>query len=188
MKRSWLFIVLAAIVIILSVKLASTPTAPTAKAAQAELALLVSRSDVVSALVKADGHDHSSRHNIDKVWVDEYRSRAPNGKIAALLAADLSRRLASDRSQSKGQIEQIMIFDVAGCLVAADQPTHDYDQSDEEKWMRTVGARATKPFVEGRDQDPKGYTDQISQAVIDSRGEIIGGVTLRWCNTRGGCS
>lgn len=187
MRRKWLLIILAVIVIFLLVRVAIAPTAQTASAAQARLATLVGRPDVVSALIKANGHDHSLRHSIDKDWIAEYRTASSNGAIAALLATNLSRSLATDKSQSTGQIEQIMVFDVAGCLVAADHPTHDYDQSDEDKWKRTVGAQVTKPFVEARDQGPKGYTDQVSQAVTSGGGEIIGGVTLRWCNTRGGC-
>ena len=148
---------------------------------------LVKRADIIAALKRANLRDHSLCKSIDKIWIAEYKNPTPNGVIAQLKSTPMSIRLARDVELSRGYIEQIMLFDKAGCLVATDHPTHDYDQSDEDKWKRTVGAGSTKLIFEGRDHDPKGNTDQVSRAVVDSQGKIIGGMTLRWCHTSGGC-
>ena len=151
------------------------------------LSRLIQRADIIRALKLANLRDHSLCKSIDKIWIAEYKNSTPNGVIAELTSTPMSIRLARDVELSHGHIEQTMLFDKAGCLVAADQPTHDYDQSDEDKWKRTVGAGNTNLIFEGRDHDPKGNTDQVSRAVVDSQGKIIGGMTLRWCHTRGGC-
>ncbi len=165
----------------------SVSTSQSSAAAEKKIGDLIGRSDIIGALLATNRHDHSQRSGIDALWVAEYSNRRPTGLIAALMSTQLSRRLASDVTLSNGSIEQIMVFDEAGCLVAADRATHDYDQSDEDKWRRTVGADNLKPVFEARDTDPKGTTDQVSQSVRDKAGKIIGGVTLRWCNARGGC-
>lgn len=152
-----------------------------------EIERLIARSDIIVALNSANQQDHSLRMSIDKNWIADYSNPMPNGPIATLMSSPLSRQLKRDVSLSDGHIEQIMVFDRAGCLVAADHPTHDYDQSDEDKWKRTVGAGNTKLVFEGRDADPRGITEQVSQAVRDEHGNIIGGITLRWCDSRGGC-
>jgi hypothetical protein len=154
---------------------------------KANLAKLTARADIIAALTVANRHDHSQRSDIDRVWRAEYASTGARPTVAALMSTPLSKSLTRSAAQSQGQIEQIMVFDTAGCLVAADHMTHDYDQSDEDKWKRTVGAGATIPIVEASDANQRGITDQVSAAVRDADGTIVGGITLRWCNTVGGC-
>ncbi len=182
--RSFLVIAITGIAVFVGYQAITSNDSPTSNA---EITRLIARPDIIASLTTADQHDHMLRMNINKKWIAEYPKPTPNGPIATLMSSPLSRQLKRDAALSDGQIEQIMVFDRAGCLVAADHPTHDYDQSDEDKWKRTVGAGNTKLVFEGQDADPRGTTEQVSQAVRDERGEIIGGITLRWCNTRGGC-
>lgn len=187
MKRKWLLVSIVILIVMAGLGYWSVSTSQSTAAAEKKIGDLIGRSDIISAIETANRHDHLRRSSIDALWVAEYKNPEVNGQIAALMSTQLSRRLASDVAQSHGQIEQVMVFDEAGCLVGADHATHDYDQSDEDKWKRTVGAANLKPVFEGREADPKGTTDQVSQSVRDPKGTIIGGVTLRWCNSPGGC-
>jgi hypothetical protein len=186
-KRISIFVTIISLIVVVVIGYRSFPAKQSTAAAEKKIGDLIGRSDIISAIKMANRHDHLKRSCIDALWVAEYKNPKLNGQIAALMSTQLSRRLASDVAQSDGRIEQVMVFDEAGCLVGADHATHDYDQSDEDKWKRTVGAANLKPVFEGRDTDPKGTTDQVSQSVTDAKGKIIGGVTLRWCNSPGGC-
>jgi hypothetical protein len=186
-KRKWLLVSIVILIVMAGIGYWSASTSRSTAAAEKKIGDLIGRSDIISAIEMANRHDHLKRSSIDALWVAEYKNLKLNGQIAALMSTQLSRRLASDVAQSDGNIEQVIVFDEAGCLVGADHATHDYDQSDEDKWKRTVGAANLKPVLEGRDADPKGTTDQVSQSVRDAKGKIIGGVTLRWCNSPGGC-
>lgn len=153
-----------------------------------QAARIAARADIVSALTTAPTIGAAQRATIETAWRIEASQGGKGPVTTALMNTPLSQSLKRDVARSNGQIEQIMVIDASGALIAADHPTHDFDQSDEAKWQNTVAARTTTPLFEGSDESPRGITDQISQSVRGPDGKIIGSITLRWCNTPGGCS
>ncbi len=124
---------------------------------------------------------------LDTVWKQD-RLQPPTGSLVQkLIASPLSQTLATLRANSDGQILQLMVMDARGALVAADHITHDYDQSDEPKWQLTVGKSNTAPVVEMREPQRAATLYQISKSVSNG-GEIIGALTLVWCDHRNGCT
>lgn len=157
-------------------------------AAYEQLAKLTTRADVLAAVANANAEPDVDLQERDAQWRKEAAADNEGALISQVMASALSRQLALDRLESDGQIDQIMVMDARGGLVAADAPTHDYDQSDEPKWQRTVGAQVSTPVFEGSDMEKRGKVDQMSQAVVAPDGRIIGAVLLRWCRTKGGCT
>jgi hypothetical protein len=140
-------------------------------AALDQLAALTRRAEIVEALNAAPTITSSLRKQRDATWAVNQ---------STLLQQPLSRQLARERAASHGHIRQIMVMDAGGALIAADAHTHDYDQSDESKWQRTVGAQTIAPVIEGRSREAGGIVWQMSQSVRAPDGHIIGAVTLRW--------
>jgi sterol desaturase/sphingolipid hydroxylase (fatty acid hydroxylase superfamily) len=133
------------------------------------------RGDVRSAALAANNSPAPPLAVNNQQWLAEVEAGNTGPLIHAVMNNRLSRRLAAEAKASQGRIEQVMIMDRRGALIAADHPTHDYDQSDEPKWQATAGAGSLKPLYEGRDNG----VEQLSQAITDSHGQIIGAVTIR---------
>jgi hypothetical protein len=149
---------------------------------------IATRPDIIAAIMAANRHDHSMLHALDRLWIREVANGGRGEFVNAFLSTPLSKRLATEARRSRGQLIQVMVMDSAGCLVAADHQTHDYDQSDEPKWQNSVGANSIIPQIEESIKGTRGTTDQISQSVRDAGNKIIGAVTVRWCDTKGGCA
>jgi hypothetical protein len=148
---------------------------------------LAQRSDIIAAI---SAHNLRPVQNIaamDQQWRRDVDHPPVGSLIAQVMATPLSQRLAQIRQDSHGQIVQIMVMDQMGALVAADHITHDYDQSDEPKWQKTVGARHKEAVYEGSMAQQNGIADQISQAVLGPQQQIIGAITLVRCRTPGRC-
>jgi hypothetical protein len=118
--------------------------------------------------------------SLDTRWVRE--AKQPNRPfITALLRRPLSKHLQA-RADERPELEQVMVMDRRGLLIAATHATHDYDQSDEPKVQRTIEAGNSLPLDEGAGFDPevKAHIAQASQAVRDPQsGALIGVVTVR---------
>ncbi len=151
------------------------------KAAFDTLSALVARADVIAAVSDANAAPAQDMGAHDLQWRKEMANGGTGPLTNALMGTALSRQLALDRISSDGQVQQIMVMDRRGALVAADRPTHDFDQSDEPKWIRTIGNNTREPVFEGHDKSSGGTVDQLTQAIADPDGKIIGAVTLRWC-------
>jgi hypothetical protein len=150
------------------------------QAAHDTLSALVARADVMAAVGNANAAPLQDMKARDGQWRAEMAKGGAGPLVGGVMATALSRQLELDRVASDGRIEQIMVMDARGALVAADHPTHDYDQSDEPKWRRTIGSGNRDPVFEGRDKSGSGTVDQLSQSIIDEEGRMIGAVTLRW--------
>ncbi len=146
------------------------------------------RDDVRALILDSNKAQHPPVAALDVQWKADAKACRTNPLMDTVLHNALSQKMAGLAAQSKGQIVQIMVMDSAGRLVAADHVTHDYDQSDEPKWLRTVGARAKDAVYEGGSPGRRGVTDQASQAVLDRGGAIIGAITVQRCRTSGGCN
>ena len=152
----------------------------------AQLQTYISRADVRAAMIAAN--TAPDRCDVDNArWLTEYAAPPKDGVIAEMLARPLSQMLAKEAAQAGGQLDLVMIMDKRGCLIAANQKTHDLIQSDETKYKETIAVGAHKPLYEGTEPHPKGGIDQLSQALYDAKGAPIGIVTLRWCPRKGGC-
>jgi hypothetical protein len=148
---------------------------------------IASRADVTTAISQQNAAPTVDIAMLDTIWRRD-RLQPPTGSLVQkLIASSLSQTLAKLRQASAGQIIQLMVMDKRGALVAADHITHDYDQSDEPKWQLTVGKANIVPILEWRQRQANAELYQISQSVVDARGQIIGAITLVWCSKPGGC-
>lgn len=151
------------------------------------MALYAARTDIRAAMASANASSTGECKAANAEWLKEYPAPPPGGVIAELLSRPLSQHLAREAQQSDGQLVQLMVMDKAGCLIAADAKTHDLEQSDETKYKETVGAQSKQPLFEGGERLGRGTIDQISQALYDEKGAVLGALTLRWCPVKGGC-
>lgn len=150
------------------------------QAAYGKLSELTKRDDVRAAVARSNALTTTNLRLLDTQWRREAAAGNAGPLIDATMATPLSRQLFGEALGSGGHIVQIMVMDARGALVAADKPTHDYDQSDEPKWQRTVGAGETNAVFEGTEKARTGAVDQMSQVITARDGKIIGAVTLRW--------
>ena len=153
-----------------------------------QLANFADRADIRAAMEAANIVSTGECKAANAQWLAEYRAPPKDGIIATLLSQPLSQDLAHAAQQSNGQLVQLMVMDKAGCLIAADAKTHDFEQSDETKFKETIGTASHMPLFEGSEHLPKGNIDQLSQALYDNKGNAIGVITLRWCSVKGGCA
>lgn len=151
------------------------------------IARYAARQDIRSAMIAANARPAGGCKAANTKWLKEYPMPPGDGLIATLLANPLSQKLAKEAKQSGGQLVQLMVMDKAGCLIAAESKTHDLEQSDEPKYLETVGAQRHEPLYEGSVSGPLGPIDQMSQAIYNENGDAIGALTLRWCPIKGGC-
>ncbi len=140
------------------------------------IAKLVKRPDILASIASANQLPPPDLKTRDVQWRTELAADNPGPLIRTVMSSPLSLRLATDVRSSGGRIEQIMVMDRHGALIAADHTTHDYDQSDEPKWLDTAAIGVSEPVFEGRENG----VDQISQAIVDHNGTPIGAITLRW--------
>jgi hypothetical protein len=143
------------------------------------ISALSARTDVRSAIIVSNGNKKNIS-KLDAQWVQEMTQPERGALVNNLMQTPLSQKLSMLKKKSARKIDQIMIMDKTGALVAADRPTHDYDQSDEPKWLTTVGKHninAVHEFSENRNGD---IFDQLSQTVQDKNGQIIGAITIVW--------
>jgi hypothetical protein len=184
----WIYALTAIGVLLLGLLAWQKPSVHNYAQAAEQAARIATRADIVSALTTAPTISAAQRAKIETAWRIEAAQSGKGPVTTALMNTALSQTLKRDVARSNGQIEQIMVIDASGALIAADHPTHDFDQSDEDKWQKTVGAQTMRPLFEGSDAGKRGITDQISQSVRGPDGKIVGAITLRWCNTPGGCA
>jgi hypothetical protein len=149
---------------------------------------LAQRSDIIAAITTQNRRPVQNMAAMDQQWRRDVDQPPAGSLIAQVMATPLSQKLAHIRQSSHGRILKIMVIDQIGALVAADQVTHDYDQSDEDKWQKTVGAQRKKAIYEGQITHQNGIADQISQAVLGPQQQIIGAITLVHCRTPGRCN
>jgi hypothetical protein len=165
-------------------QIAQTPQA----AAIAYAGQLADRVDVIEAIARHNLAPKIDLAQLDALWRLQ-RLQPPHGSLVQkTMSAPLSKKLATLRLASAGQIMQVMVMDKRGALVAADHITHDYDQSDEPKWQLTVGQAAKAAVFEWQQRQKAADLYQISKTVADANGEIVGAVTLVWCSNPGQCS
>jgi hypothetical protein len=148
---------------------------------------LSQRSDIIAAIRAHNQQPVQDMAARDQLWRRDVSRPPAKSLIAQVMATPLSQTLAQLRQNSGGHILQIMVMDKVGALVAADHITHDYDQSDEPKWQKTVGAQQLNGVHEGAMSLENGIADQVSQAVIDPQQQIIGAITLVYCRKAGAC-
>ncbi len=152
----------------------------------ARIQAYAARADIRAAMVAANARPDTCESDNAR-WLAEYEAPRPDGVIAAMLARPLSQKLAQEGAQTGGRLDLIMVMDKRGCLIAANEPSHDLVQSDEAKFQQTIAVGAQKPLYEGTEPHPKGRIDQLSQGVYDAKGAALGVITLRWCPHSGGC-
>jgi hypothetical protein len=101
--------------------------------------------------------------------------------VEEVAARPASRALAAARDASEGLLTEIFAMDRHGLNVAVSDPTSDYWQGDEAKWLETyaVGADAVHVSEVEFDESTQTYQAQVSLAVPDpDTGAPIGAVTF----------
>lgn len=161
---------------------------PSAAAREADVLVLAeqlrSHPGIRSALVdqlNSGGFSTFERAQRERVWRAERAQRAGTDTplIDSIMASPLSRQLQALALLSP-QVEQIMVMDAYGQLVAAVQPSTDYDQSDEPKWQQTFLQGRADILIEGVEEMASGdRVIQLAGTVQDSSGGSLGAVMVR---------
>lgn len=154
------------------------------KAQAMEDAAKISNNSVITSKIKERNKAHSSFTEadilkLDTSWREEVKSGTYN-VVETLLSNNASKELVKIKDDSKGVYGEIFIMDNKGLNVASSDVTSDYWQGDEAKWKETYlkGAGATHISDVEFDESVQAFTAQISTAVTDETGAVIGAVTF----------
>ena len=116
---------------------------------------------------------------LDSAWREEVKTGTYN-VVDTLLNNEASKELVKMKDESKGVYGEIFIMDDKGLNVASSDVTSDYWQGDEAKWKETYlkGAGSTHISEVEFDESVQAFTAQISSAISDETGAVIGAVTF----------
>jgi hypothetical protein len=116
----------------------------------------------------------------DKAY-QEHRDDPAYPSVALVRGHPLSAALARFRAESQGALAEILLFDNAGIMVAADPLSSDLWQADEAKFSKTVPLGPDAIFIDGIafDQSTNQFSVQVSFAVPGREpGSVVGGLTV----------
>jgi len=131
----------------------------------------------VIAAIQAQNVAHSTLTEadidaLDRQWRAE-RKTFGGSLVDSTLSNTVSAFLRGFKAASGGVIEEIFIMDNKGLNVGATDPTGDYMQGDEDKWLKTFAAG---PWMGFTDQPEDGVV-QVSVTVVDND-KAIGALTV----------
>ena len=100
--------------------------------------------------------------------------------IDGVLANELSIYLAAAAAESEGLLTEVFVMDAKGLNVGQSSVTFDYWQGDESKWKKTFLAGKGAVFIDKVEEDESTQTfqTQVSLAIADPSGNVIGAVTF----------
>jgi hypothetical protein len=134
---------------------------------------IADRNGATSALSQAD------IDTMDQTWRAEVGGSA-TPTIDPVLNSAAAEFLRQRVAESGGAITEAFVMDSRGLLVAASDVTSDYWQGDEAKWQETYpkGAAAVHLSDVEFDESSQTYQGQVSIAVVDPSGAVIGALTV----------
>jgi hypothetical protein len=124
--------------------------------------------------VKAQNAKAVALADIQKID-EEWRAGKVRGELMKNACADRLRQLANGRSY----YVEMFVMDNQGALVCANEPTSDYWQGDEAKWMRAFNEGKGSVFIDRPryDESAKANLGQISLPVKDGA-TVVGVITV----------
>ncbi|MFT7144423.1 MAG: hypothetical protein ACI9TY_001299 [Alphaproteobacteria bacterium] len=116
---------------------------------------------------------------LDVAWRSEVKSNEYK-IVSSVKTSKASSELSNIKESSQGTYGEIFIMDNKGLNVAMSDVTSDYWQGDEAKWQKTylMGADAVHTSDVEFDESVQAYTSQISTALTDETGAVIGAITF----------
>ena len=134
---------------------------------------------VVAQNGKTAGYSAAQIEQLDATWRAEVgTSNTPTiDPIVNNAAADYLRQLVAG---SGGAMTEIFVMDAVGLNVAASSVTSDFWQGDEDKFQKTypMGPGALHFSEIEFDESSQTYQAQISVALTDANGLVIGAITV----------
>ncbi|MBK8441686.1 MAG: hypothetical protein IPL38_20015 [Rhodobacter sp.] len=125
------------------------------------------------------GHDQAMIDALDLQWRAEV-STAGSPLVEGVLHSGAADFLRTRVAVSEGKITEAFVTDAKGLNVAASDPTSDYWQGDEDKYLKvfpTVGGHHISDVE--LDESTQRYQGQISVTVSDpATGEALGTLTV----------
>ena len=115
--------------------------------------------------------------NLDFRWRGE--KDAGGGELMnSKLNNHLSSFLRGVRSASNGVIVEIFVMDNKGLNVGQTDPTGDYMQGDEAKWLKTYRMGPFARFIDDVEEDGGKNISQTSASIANEKGREIGAITI----------
>ena len=150
--------------------------------ARGELQLWITDPVMIYAIkeqnVRHEGLTDRKIQRLDRRWITE---DGAGPMIWDLLDRQASVLLRDRRERSGGVITEIIVMDAYGLNVAISDPTSDYFQGDEAKYLETflIGPGAVHVSEIAFDESTQKIQTQVSMTVVDpENGEPIGAVTF----------
>jgi hypothetical protein len=149
-----------------------------------ELRAAIATPAVVAALKARNaenaGVDQAAIDALDAQWRDEVK--AGGGPLVdAAMGHPVSGDLRAIQASREGLLTEIFVMDNLGLNLAQSDPTSDYWQGDEDKWLKTYPAGPDAVFVDGVefDESSQAMQSQVSFSIADpATGETVGAVTV----------
>jgi hypothetical protein len=145
----------------------------------------IATSPEVIAAVKAQnattgGYDQARIDELDKTWRAETEA-VDQPMIDSVLNSPVSAVLTAARESSEGLFTEVFVMDAKGLNVAQSDPTSDYWQGDEDKWLETYAKGVGMVHVGDLEQDESTQTlqSQVSMTITDpDSNAAIGAITV----------
>ena len=151
--------------------------------ASSRIQAIASSPEIVSA-IRAQNAEHAGLSQSDIDALDQ-KWRAEVGSdttptIDPVLNNAVAEMLRGIRDESAGLYTEIFVMDNVGLNVASSDTTSDFWQGDEAKWQQTyqAGPGATHISEVELDESTQTYQAQVSVAISDDTGAVIGAVTF----------
>jgi hypothetical protein len=152
--------------------------------AESRIKEIAATPDLVAAIkaqnVTTGGYDQARVDELDKTWRAE-ADAVDQPMIDAVLNSPASAILTAAREGSEGLFTEIFVMDAKGLNVAQSDPTSDYWQGDEDKWLETYAKGVGMVHVGDLEQDDSTQTlqSQVSMTIADPEtGAAIGAITV----------
>ena len=116
---------------------------------------------------------------LDKTWRAETKGSS-RPMIDKIMSNALSAHLKKVKNDAGGLYTEIFVMDNKGLNVGQSDMTSDYWQGDEAKWKKSYGAGPDGVFKDKVefDESSQAYQAQISVAIKDAGGKVVGAVTV----------
>jgi len=125
------------------------------------------------------GYDQAKIDALDQEWQDSVGA-GDNALVSSVLTGPAADALRAKVAASGGKITEAFITDAKGLNVAASDPTSDYWQGDEDKFLKVFPAPDGAFISEVEmDESTQRYQGQISLTITDpATGAAIGTLTV----------
>lgn len=113
---------------------------------------------------------------LDRQWRAE-RKTYGGALVDSTMSSPASAFLRGFKAASGGVISEIFIMDNKGLNAGQTDPTGDYMQGDEDKWLKTFALGPWMGFTDAPEEEDGVKTVQVSMSVVDND-KAIGALTV----------